>query len=595
MKIIPALILIFCLNTFNSFAQIESKMKLAYSYFEQGDFENSERMFDEIYKKYPNSMEALIGLFTSLDRQSKYTQIVKLLESSKIEHELIPITLAEMYWRTGMMSQAEDLWEKTINKYPKDISVYNKLYDSFIQLQLFDKAIASLKTGRKNLNDPRLFTDEIIKLLIAVGNYKDGIEEILNDLYLKRNLPNTQGRIYALITTKDGNKYIKQRLEQEADDKSDNILTQTVLGWYYRTVKNYKDAFKLFIRLDDLKGDKGRTIYNFAEESRKDFHSEIAKNAYELIIDTKKYHKYRNQSIYGYAKTLEQIMKSGDIINPEDVKKIIQRYEVIINTNTGPKAQADANYRISQLYKHYLNDNEKSKKHLLELVNKYMNYETGLKAALDLSMIYLFEDNLKKGIETLISMKQKAIKKFSDYKNKADFQLAKLYYYSGEIDSANALFIELSGKVKSSIGNDAIDYAFFLDNNKDFRDMIKAYAKAELYELKGDKKTAMEIYDELANKNKKNEISRKSQLNFCTYLYKTKDYDQVINRLELFIDDQFDFIELDEAIILLADSYYKKGEDKKAIETLTKILINNPNSIHIQKVRDKIRHFRGES
>jgi len=595
MKIISLIIILISLNSIKSNAQINSKLKLSYSYFEQGDYENSARMFKEIIDSYPKSFEALVGYTQSLKNLNKYSELAEYLQSVSIDNSFVNITLAEMYWRTGKIDKAEKLWKKTVDNFSKDINIYQNMYESFIELQLFNKAISTLKTARNNLKDKRLFSNEIIKLLIAIGNYQDGLEEILNELYLNRNLPITQGRIYALMGNLKAKKYIKSRLEEEANKKKSNILTQTTLAWFYRTVKNYEDAFNLIVRIDNLKKSRGRTIFNFAEQSRKDFQTEIAQKAYELIIDTKKYNKYKNQSMFGYAQTLEQIMKKGNKVDNNTVYKIINRYQDIINSKTGPKAQADANYRVAQLYRFYLYDYDKAKKYLEVLVRNYINYESGLKAALDLSMIYLFDNNINKSINLLSNMKKSIKNKFKDYKNIADFQLAKLYYYTGKIDSANNLFIELSGKVKSAIGNDAIDYAFFLDNNKDYREMIIPYAKAELLELKNDKIEAMNIYKRLSEFNKKTEISRKSQLKYCQYLFDSKNYKKVITRLELFIDDQFDFIEIDKTIILLADAYFQSGNSKKAIETLTKILINNPNSIYIQKVRDSIRKYRGES
>ena len=65
--------------------------------------------------------------------------------------------------------------------------------------------------------------------------------------------------------------------------------------------------------------------------------------------------------------------------------------------------------------------------------------------------------------------------------------------------------------------------------------------------------------------------------------------------MEEFITNLYDGVHTDKAIYMLAQNKEAEGKSDKAIELLSKILIDFPNSIYLSDARAKIRKLRGES
>jgi len=87
-------------------------------------------------------------------------------------------------------------------------------------------------------------------------------------------------------------------------------------------------------------------------------------------------------------------------------------------------------------------------------------------------------------------------------------------------------------------------------------------------------------------------LAQRSIINISRILLKDKKYSEIISLLEDFRFKYATSIFSDEALLLLSEAYHLSGNNEKAIEKLTEILVDFNKSIYIQDVRDRIRKYR---
>ena len=254
--------------------------------------------------------------------------------------------------------------------------------------------------------------------------------------------------------------YLKKYLLDLSDKNPNDIYIQELIAWFFRTTNDLASAFKIYVRLDDLKNVQGREILNFAELSRKDGHFSEALTAYEMLIDESKYNRYKRNAIYGYALTLESKLEEKVDVTEKQANDIINRYKEIIQINGNSNEAADAMYRIAMIKKNWLNDYKSSNKDLEQIIDKFARSPLATEAGLRLALNYLEMGELDKSK----SMLEDVINYFStnnhEKKSEAEYYLAKTSYFSGNIDTAAVLFNSLIHNEKDDIANDALEKLF---------------------------------------------------------------------------------------------------------------------------------------
>ncbi len=192
------LFLILLINLFGLFCIAQNvnlqKFTLGISYEEKGEFENAERIFGELIKAEPNNEDFFFAFVRVLKQQNKFSELLPYItENLKKKESLRLLDLfAEINWRVGNTNEANSAWEKALKLNKKEPNTYVEIAQTQMNLRLFDKATATFLLGRKEIGSDNLFLDELSKLYIATGNFKDGIEEILKLLNLNLNIAISQ-------------------------------------------------------------------------------------------------------------------------------------------------------------------------------------------------------------------------------------------------------------------------------------------------------------------------------------------------------------------------------------------------------------------
>lgn len=594
MRLIPILLILITSMTVAQNIN-EQKYRLAEGYYKAGDVESAEDILLEIHQNEPTNPKYFTLLIDVMRQQNKFSDMKDIvIKLNKINPNKNSLNLeAELHWRTGEVDNSNKIWEDLIKKNDKDPNIYSMIAQTQIELQLFEKAISTLKSGRDNLNTEDAFSDALSRLYIATGNYQKGIEEVINLLLDKKDISLAQGRTFALMTSDEAQNYIDSTLEEELSKKPNNFYLLELYAWFLNNSARQEKALEIFIKLDKLKNTGGREIINFANTARNDGKYDVALKAYSYIIKQGKENRYTPSALYGFSRTLENKIALAEKFTPDEVNEVIESYENVLKDYPSTQNSAQAMYRIAVLYNEYLNNFEKAEEYLLNLKKNFRNMQVAAEGINYLGNMYLQvneEDKSKEAFNFVITSFRNG--RFDEV-NEAKYNLALITYYKGELDTAKTLFKQLSTISDSDISNDALNKMILIEQNKDFPDLVKEYARYELMEKQSKSDKAIEILEKITQQNQEASIIDLAELTLAEKLLITET-NKGISILLDFVSDKAESLYHDKSLFLLASYYMETGNKDSAINYFKKILSEYPNSIYLQDSRQNIRILRND-
>jgi|GEM_PF-1463088 len=575
----------------------QNQFKLAQSYESSGKLEDASRLYFELLQKSPNNAEYLISWFRVTKQLNKYSELLEYLQNRIVNFNdfTTNLLIAETYWLKGKPDEANSAWTNA-KKLAKTTDDYTRIAQSMVSVRQFQKAIDVYLDARKQFNQTRLFSNELIKLYTAIGQYPEATDEILNDAKVSNNLQVAQGRLYALMINEDAKKYLKDRIEQEYAPKKSSVIIQLYI-WFNRTLGDYEKAFEATIVLDKIFNQNFNEIYRFANQSRADGQYDIALKAYAYIIEKSPKDNYNLPTyLYGYALTLEQKLNSTQTRDLKELEKVKEIYQKIIKDFPNTPQQFDGFYRLAQISLELDNNPAKAIEYLSNINEKYGLTELYFSAKNELSRVYLFQEEFQKAKNVNLELINKIPNfnrdEFQEEINKALFNIAKIHYYHGQIDSAKTYLDIIKITSNSLIANDYLSFYSFLTNNENLNAAIRAYAKGEFYQLIKKYDLAIENFDKATKFGQGSELEELSILNIAEIKTKTNQLDEALQIYNNYLDKFPKSIYIDEVYLKMGNIYQLQSKPELAETTYTKILVNFPKSIYYEEARKQIREIR---
>lgn len=574
----------------------EQKYKLAESFESNGDYEGALRLYSELIKDEPKTDQFFDAYVRVMKALNKYSELLSAVtERLTFRKNLIMLDLyAELNWRTGNTDEANKTWNEAISNNENSQSTYLQVSQTQINLRLFEKAVSTLLMGRKAIGDPQLFSDPLTKLYIAVGDYKSGTSEIISVLGMDFNLPQAQGRLFALMINQDAKDYVGEELRKISNDNKNNIIYQEAYSWFLRTTGNNEEALEIVVRIDEVKKTNGSEILNFATTASRDGDYEIALKAFRIIINKGKVNNpYASSALYGFTRALEQKMSAEKSnISKESANELIDSYNKIIDDFPKTGNAADSRLRLATIYSEILNDQSKAIQQLDKLIKEFPSSQYTVSAYLGLGKIYLVMDNLEKAELSFTKVKEFHRFANAEQKDQALYQSALIAYYIGDIEKSTNAFQLLSLNPDADISNDVLNKLFIINSNLEKVAALELYAKSELKQFQGKSKEALELLKEVSRLAEKSMLGELALIKSAEIQLKLGDFSSCRVYLSEFYNTYPESKQNDRRIMLTADSYYEEKNFGEALKFYTELITKYPDSIYLQEARTRIRIIR---
>ena len=583
-------------------ASFSQDARLAQQYYQNGEYEKASVLFERLYRGNESQdfyFDRYIECLLSLEQYDDAEKSIK-RELKKYPNRLsFHVALGNLYERQLRIDEANAEFERAVKNLPSDRGIIIKLAQSFVQLAKYDLAIATYEKGAKLLLDDGTFSYNLGDLYRRQGDSPRMVESYLNSL---RDNP---GRLVSLQTifqryfSNDDFEELQAQLYTRIQEDAESIQYIELLAWVFIQRKDYANALRQIKALDRRLRENGYRVFQFAETVANDKDYDVAIDAYSYIITDKGpttpiYIESKRQLLRCKREKLVQDYK----YTQEELLGLEQEYLLFLDEFGRNRNTAPILLELSELQAYYLNDMDKAILLLQEMVEMPgIQKAVQAQAKLALADYYLIKGE-RWDATLLYSQVDKA---FEDdiLGHEARFRNAKLSYYFGDFEWAQAQFEVLKASTSKLIANDALDLSVFIMDNLGLdttATSLSLYAEADLLIFQNRFEEAFVKLDSLLSQFPEHSLED-DVLYAKAKVYKKKhDYAAAATLLQEIVDEHGDEIRADNALFELANLYEQfLGDTEKAKELYEKLFLDYSNSTFAVEARKRFRKLRGDN
>ena len=594
------LLFVFMLISFFAVAQ-QGDQKLAYQYYVNGEYDKAISIYEELNTQR-FSVAYYIPYFGSLLKKEQYVQAEKLAKKvAKIYPNSLnyQLEVGIVQQKSGNTRKSERTFKKIFENLTGQQSQAINLANTFSRYDMYGDALRVYVLSEK-LNPKSNFGTQKAQLYAHLGNVDLMILEYLNEL--KRN-PKQKSIVFArvqLFLNNDGikseNNYqlVKQQLLPFVRQEQGRTEFSELLIWLFMQNAQYEMAFRQAKSLDKRTDADGEEVFDLAEIFLDKEYYDLAIKAYEYVIQ-----KGKNNFLFIDANINKLYTKTKSFNSKNQVvNSLDDEYRRLI-TELGESRNTVlllSNYAHFKAF--YLHDLLAAETILLSAmevpgIDKYDLAECKLEYA----DVQLLLGNIW---ESLLNYSQ-VEKDFKENPigHQAKLRRAKIAYYQGDFNWAQAQLGTSKASTSKLIANDAMDLSLLIIDNLNLDTStiaMQAFATADLlfYQQKYEK--AIVKYDSVIS------IFPGHTLSDEIYMRKAEIYMQ-LNNTEMVLkmynkiatDWNYDIL-ADDALYKMAKLYDNTlSNPEKAMQLYEKILLEHSSSIFVAEARKRFRVLRGDN
>ncbi|MBT3621573.1 MAG: hypothetical protein HON40_02060 [Flavobacteriales bacterium] len=594
------LLLVFMLISSFAVAQ-QSEQQLAYQYYINGEYEKAITIYEELNEKR-FSVAYYIPYFGSLLNIEDYKSAEKLAKKvakiypRSLNYQL-EIGIAQQ--KSGFENRANRTFEKVYDALDGKQSQAINLANTFRRYEMYEDALNVYLLSEK-INPKSNFGTQKAQLYAYLGKVDLMIAEYLKEL--QRN-PRQKQMVIAQVQrflNNDGIKSEKNyqlvkkqllpfvRSEQKRSDFSEMLI------WLFMQNAQYEMAFRQAKALDKRTNADGEGVFDLAETflDKQDYN--LAVDGYDYVIE-----KGENNFLFIdaninrlYAKTKSLLIENKGVVSLDnDYKKLIETLGV--NRNT---VLLLSNYAHFKAF--YLHDLVAAEVLLLDAMEVAGIDKMDLaECKLEYADVQLLQGNIWESL-LYYSQVEKDFKE-NPIGHEAKLRRAKIAYYQGDFDWAQAQLGTLKASTSKLIANDALDLSLLIIDNFNLDTStiaMRTFANADLLNYQQKYAEAIVKYDSVLIAFPGHTLSDEIYMRKAEIYMQLNNTEKVVEMYEKITADWNYDILADDALYQLAKMYDNTLEDKvKAMELYEKILLEHNSSIFVAEARKRFRYLRGDN
>lgn len=599
------LIALLCLTAANNlFAQNKEKEQLAAQFFDEKDFQKAADLYLELFNETPTPA-FYMAYVKAMKETGNWKELEKFVRK-QIKRQPQQLNYwVDLGWVQRMMQEndkALKTFDDAIDKISPDQSQILQLAQAFIMLREYDYALKTYERGRKVLDGMYPFHYEIAEVLLAKNDFAGAVSAYLssidmNEAYLQQVQYIMQGLIGGEDNKGPRQEELRKQLLKKIQSSPDKLAFAELLIWLFIQQKDYDSAFTQSKSLDKrMNGTSGKLI-TLANICMSNLEYDIALKCYEAEIA-----KGSNNPYYSYARmewvnvlnkkvTNAPSYSAADLISLEDsYKKAID--ELGRNAQTLPLLRG-----LAHLKAFYMKDTQTAFA-LLEEALEYKNASPSLLAEckLELGDILLFTGDLWE-CSLLYSQVEKAFK-HEPIGQEAKLKNARLSFYKGEFEWAQAQLDVLKAATSKLIANDALELSLVIIDNAPDSDYVPLgiFSRGDLLAFRNLDSLAEITFDSISTGYLNHPLADDVLLRKYRLAMKKANYELAASYLQKIIDGFGSELLGDDARFYLAELNENKLNNKeKAMQLYQDVLTNNPGSLFTVEARKRYRKLRGDS
>ena len=605
----------FCLFYFNTDTAQSNPLdiQLANNYFLEGDYEKAILYYEKIAQDESDLLKIYDYYKTALINNNQFKEAEKLCKVIMKNNPMklfYQVHLGSLYGAWDKKEKQEQQFKKTISSISPETS-----YVEVVALGLAFEKIGDLKRALSvyeigadlNSTNPYAYHSKIALLYNKMGDTEKMIKTYIDQLnYNEGFLISVQNGLSNSIDFEIQHKekeILRRALLKQVQLNPKKTIYVQLLAWFYMSLNDYENAFVQIKSLDKKLKMDGKKILDLGNTAFNNEDYDVAIKCYEevsnstqsierkLKAETKRLNALKNKLITGGLITNSQLMelksnylKTLYILNGsgENQHVINRKYELL--------------KQLSDLEAYYLHDVEAANKHLNQAkVLSGINERDRGEIKLMLADILVLENKIWEA--SLLYMQIEKQFKNDPLGHKAKFYNARVYYFAGEFDWAQAQLDILKASTSKLIANDAIELSVLITDNYNMdtsETAMKLFSYADMLRIQHQYEASLACFDTLLNKFHDHTLNDDILIRKSKVFSDLHQYDSAIFQLEQLTASYPSSILYDNALFLLGDIYqFSKSDSEKAIIYYKELLFNYPGSIYVVEARKRYRKLVG--
>ncbi|MCC7504805.1 MAG: tetratricopeptide repeat protein [Saprospiraceae bacterium] len=574
---------------------------LANQYYMNGEYEKASVLYAQLTESDRGLsdyyFERYLNCLLNLEQYEEGEAALKKQLKRSPANVKLYVFYGNLYDRQGKQAEADAQYQKAIERVAPDYTAITQLANTFVTNAKYDLAIKAYERGSELFKDPTRFAFNLGELYRRKGDTAKMLEQYLtalsNDPGRLTTIQTYLARYLAPAEYTELQSQLYTRLQ--SDNNPDYI---ELLAWSFVQRKDYKSALRQYKALDKRLDEPGQRIFKLANDAAnaKDYDTAIA--GYEYIIAEK---GAQNPFFFDAKREAMNCRRrkitEGFDYTAEELRTLESEYESFLTQYGRGRQTAYIVVQLADLEAFYINDLPKAIA-LLDGLRQTpgIDRNTMARVKINLADFYLMNGDIWEST-LLYSQVDKDFRE-EMLGQEARFKNAKLAYFNGDFEWAQAQFNVLKASTSKLISNDALDLSvFIMDNlNSDTTtDAMSLYAAAELLMFQNRFAEAFLKLDTLRQGFPENTLQDDILYLEAQIYEKKRDYVKAAGLYQQVVEKFKEDIRADNSLYALAVLYEEKLNDpEKAKELYEKVFLDYSGSVFAVEARKRFRILRGD-
>lgn len=574
---------------------------LARQYFSNGEYEKALELYEELYEQNKAQDFYFDRYLETLLRLRDYSKAERILRKrirqykSKVE---LNVDYGHVLELQGEDKKAAAAFEEAIEALEPQQTAVIKLASAFNNLSKWEYSARTYQKGNRIMREKNMFAFELGHIYLRQGKMEEMITSYLDALdYIPTRMTNVQG-IFQSNLGKEELNLLEQQLYMRSQKSKNSTIYSEMLIWLFIQRSDFESALQQVRALDKRFNENGARVFNLARVAMREKAYDAAIAAYEYIIEEKGSRcPYYIDAKRSLLKAKRDRLTAGYAFSEAELLELEGNYLAFLeefgrNSQTAPMVR-----ELAELQAYHLRKIDEAIA-LLEEAIDYPNLHRFARAQtkLDLGDYYLMSGAIWDA-SLLYSQVDKDLGD-APLGETARYKNARLSYYNGDFEWAQAQLDILKGSTSELISNDAIELSVFIMEHLNLDTTAKPmalFARADLLRYQNEIEAAFEVMDSVALQFEGHGLLDDIYFAKAEVFIKKGDYPKAVSLLERIIEEYKEGILVDNALFTLGELYEQRLEQPdKAMAYYQQILFDHSASTFSVEARKRYRRLRGD-
>lgn len=585
-----------------SFAQPGQKEQLAAQYIENREFDKASELYKELFDQNPT-----LSFFQEYMKCMR--EIGQLRDAEKFIKKAIKkspgitdyvIELGSFYKETGEPEKAQKAFAEALEIAQKEPYRAYTTASAFLRVKEPDFAIKTYVNARNNSTNAYPFFFELADVYMVKDDFSSALREYLDAIeYNGQYQVQVQNLLQQMVgedSKSSKSEELRKQLLKRIQTTPDIQAYSEMLIWFFIQQKDYESALGQSKAFDKRNKSLSGKVMSLASIAVSNEEYDLAIKCFEHEVSLGPENPNFSYARMELVKALNQKITGTGNYGQSDLKMLRAKYLSALS-DLGKSSKTLTLMRgLAHLYAFYLS-NADSALILLEEALAFTRADDALLAEckLEKADILLFTGEMWE-CSLLYSQVEKSFK-MEPIGQEAKYRNARLSFYKGEFEWAQAQLDVLKASTSKLIANDALYLSLLIiDNNPDSNTVpLSMFSRAMLLEFRNLDSLSLMCMDSINKEFPGHPLSDDILMKKYRIAMKHQEFQKASEILSQLIGSYGEDILGDDATFFLAElNETRLGNSEKARDLYQEVLTKFPGSLYTVEARKRFRKLRGD-